>query len=402
MTFVLQKLGDFGALANWPRAAVPILAQINEHIPQLCQLPHDYLLRDDPESMAECTLLVYEYYDVSLLIANLDAYNFEAESMGQKISYATGRYPDIDRSDYLIKDKNDLDKIKFGGLESGRYPYLLKYVKAFRKYAGCYPASDACAPWSLAANIYGLDRLALSAISDPGFTHEMLRRIIYDFMVPLYRAQLEVLPERRQYDLADAFASPPLVSPKIFRDYVVRYYDELCRAFEGADITFGIKGIWGVGVVPEKNREQFTDDLVHVTGGTLGGMDPDVANIGPQWYRDYADRKKVPMFLGLMTKLLEDGPVEAIVERVKHYTLTGKNGLTPFVFFLSNVAPATPSEHVHAAVQAVRTFGQPEADSSTSFQIKPRESFGDFVAWKKSNNPEGYSFKWLERSGLGR
>lgn len=397
MSFVIERLNDFAALESWPKATPPIVAQINEHIPLLCGLPHDYLLRDDPIAMAECSLLVYEYYNLSLLIANLDPYNFEAEAIGQKISYEANRYPDIDRSDYIIKGENDLDKIKFGGLTTGRFPYMVKYAQAYRQYSGQDPSSDGCAPWSLACNIFGADKLIVAAMSKPAFVKEMMRGIVHEYMIPLYKDLMKAIPSRTVYGLADAFASPPLLSPKLFDEYVVKSFDELSSALP--ELSFSEKGVWGVDEIPEKMRASFANSLIHI-GKELQGLDPDVEGIGPEWFRNYADQRQVPLTLGLSSTLLQNGSVEKIVERLKHYVLTGKKGQTPLTVFLNCVSMSTPPDHVHAAIATIKTYGRPGADDNTPLKLPQRESFVDFVRRKKADNREVYSFNWLDRSAL--
>ena len=130
MTFLLERLQTLQNLANWPNANVPVTALVTEYIPELCKVPYDYLFRDDAKAMAECTLLVQEYLKLDILTANMDVYNFEAEAMGAKIKFFPDHCPDFDRSDYFIKDAADLDKIRFGGLDQGRFPYLIEYCKA--------------------------------------------------------------------------------------------------------------------------------------------------------------------------------------------------------------------------------------------------------------------------------
>ena len=74
-TFLLKHILRFEGLDNWP-SEVPVMSQVNEFIPFICQVPFDYLFRDDPAAMAECTLLVQEYLDMDELFGNLDIYNF--------------------------------------------------------------------------------------------------------------------------------------------------------------------------------------------------------------------------------------------------------------------------------------------------------------------------------------
>ena len=107
------RLMKLGAIANWPNADVPLGAQVNEYIPELCKVPYDYLFKDDPVAMAECTLLTWEYIGIDLLVLNTDCYNFEVETLGGKLSFYEDHIPDVDRSDLFIKRAADLDKIKF-------------------------------------------------------------------------------------------------------------------------------------------------------------------------------------------------------------------------------------------------------------------------------------------------
>ena len=92
-------------MAAWPGAEVASFALVTELIPELCRVPYDYLLRDDPEGMAECTLLVQEYLDVDMILANLDVYNFEAEAMGAEVKFYPDHCADIVRSNYFIKGR---------------------------------------------------------------------------------------------------------------------------------------------------------------------------------------------------------------------------------------------------------------------------------------------------------
>ncbi len=110
------------SLENWPDAEPLLEALVTELIPELCGLPYDFLQREDPVAMAECTLLVQEFLDLDDVSGNLDIYNFEAEAMGAEIKFYPDHCADIVRGNYLIKSDKDLDKIRFRGLDTGRFP----------------------------------------------------------------------------------------------------------------------------------------------------------------------------------------------------------------------------------------------------------------------------------------
>jgi len=78
--------------------------------------------------------------------------------------------------------------------------------------------------------------------------------------------------------------------------------------------------------------------------------------------------------------LLHNGPVEAIVERIKSYIENfARDGRC--LIHLNQIPLDTPSEHVHAAVAACHTYGRyPIAENldDVQFEIPEREDFSDF------------------------
>ena len=396
-SFLLPHLMTLKGITNWP-SQVPTMAQVNEFIPELCKVPYDYLFRDDPVAMAECSLLVHEYTGLDNLSANLDFYNFEAESVGAKIAFFKDHIPDIDRNDFLIKDEKDFGKIKFNGLDAGRLPYLIQYSKAYTEYTGIPSFPSFSAPWTLACNLYGLENLIVDTMTEPEFVHELLRRIVEDLHAPMFRAFNEVLPGLTKCSFADAFASPPMTNMAIIREFVEPYLNLEAEAvgIEGVGVTDG--GIWGVTKISDKDRPEFLDFIIR-TNSMLVAFDPDVYDLGPEFYRNYADEKRVGLMLGLSTGFLQQETADEVVERVKHYVLAGKSGITPFMFFFNNFAPHTPVENIHAAMAAVQTYGAPGATADTPFRMPVRESFEDFLKSKIADNKEGYTFQWLKESG---
>ena len=125
-----------------------------------------------------------------------------------------------------------------------------------------------------------------------------------------------------------------------------------------------------------------------------------MAVLTPEYARKRADEVLLPLQTGIDAKVLEQGTKEEIVERIKHYTLAGKRGITPCIFFYNNFTPRTSEEKLQIAVQALKIYGTPEADENTPYVDPEFISFKDFVANKIKNNVEGYSFEWLEKSGL--
>lgn len=395
--FIPPRLMKLGGIANWPNADVPLGAQVNEYIPALCKVPFDYLFRDDPVAMAECTLLVWEYIGIDLLVLNTDCYNFEAETMGAKLAFYEDHIPDVDRSDLFIKGEEDLDKIKFTGFEGSRIPYLVEYCKAYKERSGLDVVPSFSGPWSIAANLYGLENLIADSVVDPDFVHELMRRLVQDFEIPFHKALAEVIPGMQGTTLADAIASPPLVTKEIFEEFVVPYANDVLNSYEANGIL-KYNGVWGIAEYKGEERDDFVRSLI-AAEGTLGVFDPDVALVGTEYYRKIADEQLAPLMFGFSTNLLQDGTPEEVADAVKRYVLGGKAGITPFLMFLSNIAPATPIVNIRTAVEATHVYGAPDATEDTPFTpVGEVETFEEFLRAKMANNEEGYTFAWLEKS----
>lgn len=155
---------------------------------------------------------------------------------------------------------------------------------------------------------------------------------------------------------------------------------------------------FGQSRLNEADRKRF-EEFVMWSNGRFFCSDPDVAVLTPEYARRRADEVLLPLQTGVDAKLIEFGTKEEIIERIKHYTLAGKNGLTPCIFFFNNFTPKTSEENMQIAMQALKLCGAPGANENTPYIDPEFISFKDFLKRKIANNVEGYSFDWLEKSG---
>jgi hypothetical protein len=119
--------------------------------------------------------------------------------------------------------------------------------------------------------------------------------------------------------------------------------------------------------------------MCSVSPGLLMCVDPDVERTGPEPYVDFAREKKIPLMLGLDTVVLQEGPIEKIVERCRRYVLAGSRA-DRLTMFLNDVSVNTPPEYIHTAIAAVRHFGKYPIEERplASFimpDVEPFESF---------------------------
>ena len=339
------------------------MAGVPDRVPLLAQL-HEFAMKEthaaarefysSPELLTVATLKTHAKYGIDVPVLDYDVYNIEAEAIGQAIKYSDTDMPDVDRSRPLIRDRDDLNKVQTPDFESdGRFRQVIEMNKLFRSLIG--PGADTtirfCAPFSLAANIRGIEQLILDIYSDPTFARDLFDRITEELLVPwILRLQSE-FPAAQRFSGGDATASLPIVNLDILREWIVPYVlrlKELC----GPEIYVPN---W-VGECLLKDPREMLDLKRRVCPGFVEGQDPDVEKLGPDLYKDYAEEHDVPLILGVGAGFLALASPKQVAERVKHYVeIGGKGGR--LALYLCNLGATTPPDNVRAAIQAVHEFG---------------------------------------------
>lgn len=359
-------------------SAVPVLAQINEHVVKLCggDMRAYYT---DAASFVGMNLAVFEYYGLDLPGFYYDLYNIEAEALGQAMNWEADRMPDLDRKNPLVGEHADLDRLRPPDFrKSGRMPYVLDVLRR------CHDLEIPlriryCSPFSLAANLRGIENLLMDILTAPEFAHRLLTFLTDEVLIPWIQVQREVVGEPTAAGSgADALASPPIVTLEILEEFVMPY---VARMDEQIGPVTSI-GYWGYSRLfkhPEKFRRML-ELMASVSPGMLQGLDPDVAATGPEPYADFARDKKMTLMLGLDTHLLQDGPLDKFVERCRDYVLAGSKAGRLIMFF-NDISVNTPPQNVHTAIAAIRHFGSYpiEERPADSFRAPECESFDAFM-----------------------
>jgi hypothetical protein len=94
------------------------------------------------------------------------------------------------------------------------------------------------------------------------------------------------------------------------------------------------------------------------------------------------------MMIGIDMVLLQDGPIEKIIERCRRYVLAGTQA-GRLAIFLNDVSVNTPPENLHAAIAAVRHFGKlPVEDRPLeSFRMPGFIPFASFLERRGKGHP---------------
>jgi uroporphyrinogen-III decarboxylase len=346
-----QGLGRLQTAMSGIPDRVPVFAQMHEFaMKELGVNAKEFFT--NPDLLVAGYLSVLERYAIDVPTIDYDMYNIEAEAIGQTVIFSKYDMPDVDRSDPLIKGRDDLNKISTPDFASdGRLATVVEINNLFCELVGETPTLNFCAPFTLAANIRGIEQLIMDILIQPAFASELFDRIVEELLAPWILYLKEKFPGAKGICGNDATSSLPIVNMDILRNWIAPYILRL-RQICGPEIYVPN---W-VGESHLKNPAEMFELKMQVCPDFLEGQDPDVAELGPAVYKDYAGKKGVPLILGVGAGFLALSTPQEISARVKHYIeVGGKDGR--FCLYLCNVGATTPAENIKAAVAAAHRYG---------------------------------------------
>ena len=355
-------------------------AQSNDHSARLAGVSTKRFFTD-AHTFARVQLLVTEYYQFDVLSNFWDVYNIEAEALGQKVVYHPGGIPDIDRTRPLIGTPADLDRISPPDpYTSGRMPWIQQFSKIFLETTGKLERIYFTTPFSIAVNIRGYENLVMDMFERPRFVHRLFEFLCDEVIAPFIEVlRSEVGNPDLIMDGRDAWASPPMITLDMMDEYVVAYTERLRDRLGDKLIT---RGNWGDA--KSRDIKRFFSQKIRCSPGSLSVLDPDLYEVGPERVKTYANEHNAFVTAGVDATLLQRGPVEAIVERIKLYIdKMARDGRC--MIHLNQIAAETPPEHIHAAVAACHAYGRhpiPDNLEDIHFEMPKRESFVEFIREK--------------------
>jgi uroporphyrinogen-III decarboxylase len=330
---------------------VPVFAQVHELAMKESGLDAREFF-SSPQGLVSAILSTVQKCNLDVPFLDYDVYNIEIEAIGQKIIYSRHYPPDVDRTDPLIKCWNDLKKIQKPDFTSdGRFPMVVEMNTLFRESIGRDPTLNFCAPFSMAASIRGIETLVMDIMTNPAFAKELFNRLTEDVIIPWILFLKDQFPTAPGICGSDAMASLPIVNLDILKDWIIPYVLRL-REICGPQVY--VPNWVGESYLPKP--QEFLELKLKVCPDFLEGQDPDVAKIGPEVYKAFAEKNNVALVLGIGAGFLASSHPMEIAERVKQYIeIGGKNGR--FCLYLCNIGSTTPLENVKAVVDAVHKHG---------------------------------------------
>ncbi len=205
-------------LAGRPADRVPFCPAIYEHKAALVGTTPSRLSRD-PGLLERALLREAELYRADLLVVGCDVYNVEAEAAGCEVRFSeTNDVPSIVTR--VIDPGDDPARLRIPDPEKdGRMPVFLEAGRRVASILGreIIVRGALSAPFSLAAELVGAERLLLALVDDPGWVEGLLRRaagIVKAYGRAFHERGLGVI-------LFDSHAAPPLVPPRLYQEVVL-------------------------------------------------------------------------------------------------------------------------------------------------------------------------------------
>lgn len=330
----------------------PVYAQLHDFAAHQLGIPaRDFYTK--AEIMVPAELEIEAQYKLDVATVTFDVYNIEAEGLGQKLIFNGENMPDIDRSQPLIRSREDLSLIKTPDFETaGRFMNVIDLHRLYQRYTGLNPTLTFCGPFTLAANLMGVERLIKAMFYEPDFAQELMQRLTEEVLAPWINFQKSQFPDATRVNGADAVASLPIVSLKMYKKWIVPYILKL-RELCGEEVY--VVNWVGEAMLPKP--EEMLEIKRQVALDCIVGQDPDVEKLTPQFYKNYTVSHNMALILCIGARFITQGRPEEVAMRVKQYIEAGKPG-GRFALYLCNLDANTPPENVCAAIEAVREFGK--------------------------------------------
>jgi uroporphyrinogen decarboxylase len=217
-------------LAGRPADRIPFCPAIYEHKAALIGETPSRLSRD-PALFEQALIREVEIYRPDLLVVGCDVYNIEAEAAGCEVRFPeTNDVPSI--VERAIEPGGDVAKLRVPDPRTdGRMPVCLEAGQRIQARFGrdMIIRGALSAPFSIACELAGAERVLVGLLDDPGWVSDLLA-----FGADVARAYGRAFVERGLgVILFDSHASPPLVSPALYRRLILPPTASVIRFFRG-------------------------------------------------------------------------------------------------------------------------------------------------------------------------
>lgn len=290
----------------------------------------------DAAKFAAAQVAAYERFEPDIVVMLPDLV-LEPEAMGQTVDFFDDRM--CQQRGYLVDEKGKLAHLSVPEPQAdGRLPYYLEACQRIAQSGiGAAIGSVINGPWSLACELRGAENLLLDTYDDPEFVHSLLEfctQVVNTFGAAVSETGVGI-------SLSEAPSSCSLISPKIYREFILPYHKRVVEFFkqQRKGITIHVCG--------------YIDPIMEMllsTGAAAISMD---APSSLARMLSLADETSV-IIGNVATSLFLDGTKEAIQQAVRDCLETA-DGHKAYILASGCELPIpTPPENVDYFMQAAR------------------------------------------------
>lgn len=192
-------------------------------------------LLQDHEVFLKAQIAAYERYQPDIMIMMWDL-SMDIEAMGNELRYPEDSMSVVTKE--FLEDKNNLSILKVPDpKKDGRLPGYLQACEQIKEVVTAAPVSGVIAgPWTIAMGLRGANNLIVDTKLDPEFVHELMK--ISTEATKSFTEALSKIGVGVGY--SEAPASCNLISPAMYRDFVLPYHKELVSYFKEKRVGVGI------------------------------------------------------------------------------------------------------------------------------------------------------------------
>lgn len=320
---------------------VPFIPTIFEHSAKLIdRTPSEAAL--DEKLLEEAQIKAYQIYGHDALNVGIDVYNIEAEALGCEVRYyKDNSIPGILSHPY--EEEADFDSITFS-LERGRIKSILNAAEKINKELGSEVGVSIgiCGPFSIAVELIGYENIIFEGINDSGRVHRLLEATLK------YQKGYcdEIIKRGLGITIFESWATPPLVSPDTYREFIKCYEKELISYIKG-------KGISAAPLVIGGDTGLILDDIIE-TGTTILIAD---YKADLETFILKASVMDIPVRGNIDPKIVQNGTKEEIINQIKIIEKKVK-GYKKFILGTGVIPYDTPYENILLIKDYLETGGR--------------------------------------------
>jgi uroporphyrinogen decarboxylase len=211
----------------------------------------------DPKVFVKAQVASYERYQPDVLIMMRDLL-MDVEALGNELQFPENSMC-ISKTEVLKQDKGKLSSLKLTDpKKDGRLPdYLMACAETKDILPDVIVSAVIAGPWTIAMGLRGATELIIDAMDDPDYVHELMA-FCTQSTINLTEELAEI---RLGIGYSEAPASCSLISPDMYRTFVLPYHKEIVAYFQEKKV--------GVGLHICGNADPIIEDMVSTKASNI-------------------------------------------------------------------------------------------------------------------------------------